>query len=130
MQSGGRPETRSGAIAIHGGHPMSTRVVKEILDTKNRHVFTVSPEASVQDALQVMVSRSISCLLVTRGGDLVGIFSERDYIRKAVPKRVAPWDVRVKDIMTEKVICVTLVNTIRECMELMCNNRIRHLPVV
>jgi CBS domain-containing protein len=109
---------------------MSTRVVNELLDTQNRHVYTVSPEANVQEALQVMVSRRISCLLVTRGGDLAGILSERDYIRKAVPKRLAPWDVQVKDIMTEKVICVTPVDTIRDCMDLMCSNRIRHLPVV
>ena len=109
---------------------MSTRVVSELLDTKNRHVYSISPEVNMQDALQIMVSERISCLLVTRGGDVVGILSERDYIRKAVPKRLAPWDVKVKDIMTEKVICVTPVDTIRDCMELMSSNRIRHLPVV
>lgn len=109
---------------------MSTRVVTELLKGKDRQVFTISPEASVQEALELMVSRRISSLPVTRGDELVGIMSERDYIRKAVPKRVAPWDIFVKDIMTQKVICVTPVHTIRECMELMCGNRIRHLPVV
>jgi len=109
---------------------MSTRVVSELLEGKGRELFTVSPEATVQQALEIMVAKRISCLPVTRGGDLAGILSERDYIRKAVPKRVAPWDVLVRDIMTEKVICVTPVDTIRECMELMCGNRIRHLPVV
>jgi len=109
---------------------MSTRVVSELLASKDRQLFTVSPEATVQEALETMVTSRISSLPVTSGANLVGIFSERDYIRKAVPKRVAPWDILVKDHMTENVICVTSANTIRECMELMCSNRIRHLPVV
>jgi len=109
---------------------MSTRVVSELLANKDRQLFTVSPEATVQEALETMVTSRISSLPVTSGANLVGIFSERAYIRKAVPKRVAPWDILVKDIMTENVICVTSDNTIRECMELMCSNRIRHLPVV
>ncbi len=109
---------------------MSTRVVSELLANKDRQLFTVSPETTVQEALETMVTNRISSLPVTSGVNLVGIFSERDYIRKAVPKRVAPWDILVKDIMTENVICVTSDNTIRECMELMCSNRIRHLPVV
>jgi CBS domain-containing protein len=109
---------------------MSTRVVSELLASKDRQLFTVSPEATVQEALETMVTSRISSLPVTSGANLVGIFSERDYIRKAVPKRVAPWDILVKDLMTENVICVTSANTIRECMELMCSNRIRHLPVV
>jgi CBS domain-containing protein len=109
---------------------MSTRVVSELLEGKDRQLFTVSPEATVQEALETMVARRISSLPVTRGGSLLGILSERDYIRKAVPKRVAPWDILVRDLMTEKVICVTPVSTIRECMELMSSNRIRHLPVV
>lgn len=109
---------------------MSTRVVSELLESKGRQLFTIEAEATVQEALETMVSRRISSLPVMRGGELVGILSERDYIRKAVPRRVAPWDILVRDIMTEKVICVTPVDTIRECMELMCGNRIRHLPVV
>lgn len=109
---------------------MSTRAVSELLEIKDQQLFTVSPEATVQEALEMMVTKRISSLPVTRGADLVGIISERDYIRKAVPKRVVPWDILVKNIMTENVICVTRDNTIQECMEIMCNNRIRHLPVV
>jgi CBS domain-containing protein len=67
---------------------------------------------------------------VTRGAELVGILSERDYIRQSVPRRIAPWDVLVKDIMTADVICVTSDTTIRQCMELMSSHRFRHLPVV
>jgi len=109
---------------------MSTPVVRDLLEGKVQQLFTISPEATVQEALEIMASKRISSLPVMRGADLVGIVSERDYIRRAVPRRIAPWDVLVKDIMTEKVICVTSNNTIRECMELMSTYRFRHLPVV
>lgn len=109
---------------------MSTRMVSELLASGDRQLFTISPEATVQEALETMVTKRISSLPVTSGANLVGIFSERDYIRKAVLKRLAPWDILVKDLMTENVISVSSGNTIRECMDLMCSNRIRHLPVV
>jgi CBS domain-containing protein len=109
---------------------MSTRMVSELLASKNRELFTIVPEATVQDALEVMATKRISSLPVTRGADLVGILSERDYIRQSVPKRVAPWDILVKDIMTADVISVSSNTTIRECMELMSRHRFRHLPVV
>jgi len=109
---------------------MPARVVRELLASKDRQLFVISPETSVQEALEIMAAKRISSLPVTRGSDLLGIFSERDYIRRAVPKRIAPWEVLVKDIMTEKVICVNSENTLIECMELMCNHRFRHLPVV
>jgi len=109
---------------------MSTCVVRELLASKNRELFTILPEATVQKALEVMAAKRISSLPVTRGADLVGILSERDYIRQSVPKRVAPWDVLVKDIMTAHVISVSSNTTIRECMELMSRHRFRHLPVV
>jgi CBS domain-containing protein len=109
---------------------MSTRVVSEVLASKNRQLFTILPEATVQEALEIMATKLISSLPVTRGADLVGILSERDYIRQSVPRRVAPWDVLVKDIMTENVVCVTSATPIRECMELMSRHRFRHLPVV
>ena len=109
---------------------MSTRVVSELLASKNRQLFTILPEATVQEALEIMASKRISSLPVTRGAELVGILSERDYIRQSVPRRIAPWDVLVKDIMTANVISVTSNATIRECMELMSRHRFRHLPVV
>jgi CBS domain-containing protein len=105
-------------------------MVSELLASKNRELFTIVPEATVQDALEVMATKRISSLPVTRGADLVGILSERDYIRQSVPKRVAPWDILVKDIMTADVISVSSNTTIRECMELMSRHRFRHLPVV
>jgi CBS domain-containing protein len=109
---------------------MSTRLVSELLASKSQELFTIAPEATVQEALEVMAAKRISSLPVTRGADLVGILSERDYIRQSVPKRVAPWDVLVMDIMTAQVIAVSSNTTIRECMELMSRHRFRHLPVV
>jgi CBS domain-containing protein len=109
---------------------MSTRVVRELLQGKDHQLFTILPEATVQEALEIMASKRISSLPVTRGENLAGILSERDYIRQSVPKRIAPWDVLVKDIMTVNVISVTSDTAIRECMELMSRHRFRHLPVV
>jgi CBS domain-containing protein len=109
---------------------VSTRIVRNLLEGKSQPPLTIAPEATVQDALEIMASKRISSLPVMRGTDLVGILSERDYIRRAVPKRVAPWDIRVREIMTETVVCVTPNHTIRDCMELMMSHRFRHLPVV
>jgi CBS domain-containing protein len=109
---------------------MSTRVVRDLLKGKDQQLFTVAPDATVQAALEIMASKRVSSLPVMVGSELVGIFSERDYIRRAVPKRIAPWDVLVKDLMTDKVICVTADQSVRECMELMTGNKFRHLPVV
>jgi CBS domain-containing protein len=109
---------------------MSTRVVSQLLEGKDRRIFTIAPEATVQEALELMVAQGISSLPVTSGTELVGIISERDYIRKAVPRRIVPWELRVQEIMTRNVICVTRDTTIEECMERMSSNKIRHLPVV
>jgi CBS domain-containing protein len=109
---------------------MSISVVSELLASKNSELFTILPEATVQEALEIMASKRISSLPVMRGADLIGILSERDYIRQSVPRRIAPWDVLVKDIMTKNVICVTSDTAIRECMKLMSSHRFRHLPVV
>jgi CBS domain-containing protein len=109
---------------------MSACVVSELLASKNSQLFTILPEATVQEALEIMAAKRISSLPVTRGTDLIGILSERDYIRQSVPRRIAPWDVLVRDIMTENVICVTSDTAIRECMKLMSKHRFRHLPVV
>ena len=109
---------------------MSSHLVKDLLQHKATVVFTTAPDATVQEALELMVSKSISSLPVISQGELVGIVSERDYVRKAVPKRIVPWEIKVRDIMSADVISVTSENTVRECMELMSGKRIRHLPVV
>jgi CBS domain-containing protein len=109
---------------------MATRTVKELLEGKQRRLFTVAPEATVQEAVELMAANRISSLPVVRADQLVGIVSERDYIRKAAPRRIVPWEIRVQDIMTREVISVSSEHSIRECMERMSANGIRHLSVV
>lgn len=109
---------------------MATQTVQQLLDMKPSRVLAIPADASLQDALEMMVRHTVSSLLVIENGKLVGIVSERDYIRKAVPKRLAPWDVTVGELMTREIISVSKIDPIRTCMELMCANRIRHLPVV
>lgn len=109
---------------------MATRSVGQLIQSERREVFTVAPEATVQEALERMAEKRISSLPVTEGGALVGILSERDYIRKAVTRRIAPWDLQVRELMTRDVITVTRQDSIETCMELMTSRRIRHLPVV
>jgi CBS domain-containing protein len=109
---------------------MATRSVGQLIESVRREVLTIAPEATVQEALERMAEMRISSLPVTAGAELVGILSERDYIRKAVTRRIAPWDLQVREIMTREVITVTREDSIQTCMELMTSRRIRHLPVV
>ncbi|MDQ3197359.1 MAG: CBS domain-containing protein [Burkholderiales bacterium] len=104
--------------------------VQQLLDSKPHSVVTIAEEVPVQEALELMARHKISALPVVSGSRLAGIVSERDYIRKAVPKRVAPWDITVGEIMTRDVFTVARSDSINACMDLMCANRIRHLPVM
>ncbi len=103
--------------------------VNQILDRKNTGIITVSPNDTVQDALEIMAEKKISSFPVIEKGNVVGIISERDYIRKAVPNRVAPWDITVRGIMSEQVVYVSPEDSIKKCMTLMTTNHFRHLPV-
>ena len=109
---------------------MSARTVQQLLDSKPSQAITISGAASLQDALEMMGRLTISSLLVIEDGKLAGIISERDYIRKAVPRRLAPWDITVSELMTRDIISVRGNDSVKTCMDLMCANRIRHLPVV
>lgn len=104
--------------------------VQHLLDSKRDYLITVGPEQTVQDALELMAAHRISSLPVTEGERLLGIVSERDYVWKAVPRRLAPWDLNVCEIMTEEVVCVTRGDSIEHCMDLMSGRSFRHLPVV
>lgn len=105
--------------------------VGHLLEKKNNTMFTISADASVQDALEIMAKEKISSLpVMDEQKKLIGIISERDYIRKAVPERKVPWEIVVSDYMTKEVITVGKQDYLQECMKIMSGNRIRHLPVL
>lgn len=103
--------------------------VQQILDQKGRNVFSIHSSATVYEALQIMSEKNIGALLVMDDGQLKGIFSERDYARKVVLQNKASKETSINEIMTHNVITVNPYNSIDECMELMSNKHIRHLPV-
>jgi CBS domain-containing protein len=107
-----------------------TGSIHEILDHKGNAVWTVSPDNTVFEAIQLMSEKNVGALLVTEHGKLIGIVSERDYTRKVALKGRTSKDLRVRDIISEKVMSVTPQNTVEECMRLMTENRVRHLPVL
>lgn len=104
--------------------------VSDILRIKGSHVYSVTGQISVYDALKIMGDKNIGALLVIEGEKLMGIFSERDYARKVVLKGKMSKDVPVNEIMTEQVITVTPDDTIENCMGLMSQKHFRHLPVI
>lgn len=104
--------------------------VKNILDTKGKEIFTVAPATTVYHALELMVEKNVSALLVMENDKLAGIFTERDYARKVVLKGKSSKETAISDIMTSNIITVTSSSSIDECMELMTGKFIRHLPVV
>lgn len=104
--------------------------VSKILERKGKLIFSISPETSVFRALEIMVEKNVSALLVTEADKLVGIFSEKDYARKVILKGKASKQTKIREIMSENVIFVAPENSIDHCMQLMTTKFIRHLPVV
>ena len=106
------------------------RLVSEILQSKGHNVWFVRPEAFVFDAVKMMSERSVGALLVMEGEEMVGIITERDYARKVILAGKSSKQTQVKDIMTQRVLWVAPERTIEECMALMTDKKVRHLPVV
>ena len=104
--------------------------ISEILSAKGGVVWSVSPDATVLEAIQMMAEKNVGALLVTKDDHLVGVLSERDYTRKVVLKGRSSKETPVRDIVSDKVISVSPDHTVEECMKLMTEHRIRHLPVV
>jgi len=104
--------------------------ISEILSNKGSNVWSVSPNTMVFDAIQMMADKNIGALLVTEQGKLVGIMSERDYTRKIALKGRSSKQTPVKEILSNEIFTVTPAHTIEDCMRLMTENRIRHLPVL
>ena len=106
------------------------KTISQFLDQSNRPVYSVGPNATVREALEVMAQQNIGALLVLDDDSLAGIFSERDYARKVVLKGKSSSDAKVSEIMTSKVITINTKHTIYQCMQIMTDNHIRHLPIV
>ena len=104
--------------------------MKDLLAIKGGEVWSVSPQASVIEALRLMVEKDVGALLVIEGKNLVGVFSERDYAREAGRAGRVPEDAAVGDLMTKKVLYVEPAARLEECMALMTEKHVRHLPVL
>jgi CBS domain-containing protein len=104
--------------------------VRTVLQAKNNTIWSIAPEAVVLDALKIMADRNVGALMVMHQDNVVGIFSERDYARKIVLKGETSRTALVKDAMTSNVLTVNPEQSIDDCMTLMTNKHIRHLPVL
>ena len=106
------------------------KTLKQLLQAKPPGILSIAPDARVFDALKVMAEKNVGALLVMDAGRLIGIITERDYARKVILKGKSSLDTPVREIMTDKLLCVHPDQSVEECMALMTDKRIRHLPVI
>ena len=104
--------------------------VKDILNEKGQDCWTVDPESTVYEALKKMAGKNVGALLVVKDDEVIGMFSERDYARKLVLKGKSSKDTKVGEMMSDRIYTVTPTSTTSECMQLMTDHRVRHLPVL
>ena len=104
--------------------------LRQLLGNKTAEVYSVAPNDSVTDAIRLMAQKGVGAVLVMEGAKLVGIISERDYARKVVLHGRSSADTAVREIMTAEVVTVGLQQTVAECMRIVTEHRIRHLPVM
>jgi CBS domain-containing protein len=104
--------------------------ILEILKLKGNQVWTVTPETTVFQAIQLMAEKNVGALLVTDGSRLIGIISERDYTRKVILKGKASRDTAVREILSGQVVHITPHQTVEDGLRLMTDHRVRHLPVL
>ncbi len=107
-----------------------TSTINAILKNKTREIWSIAPTASVYEAIEMMAERRVGALPVMEQGRLVGMLSERDYARKVILMGRLSKETPVADIMTSAVITITPQHTVADCMRLVTDKRIRHLPVV
>lgn len=105
------------------------KTVREILENKGKQIWSVTPDTTVFDALKLMADKGIGAVLVQQDNKVAGIMSERDYARKVALHGKSSVQLTVKEIMSERVMYVDITQNVEECMALMINKRIRHLPV-
>jgi CBS domain-containing protein len=106
------------------------KTVRQVLDRKGRAVHSIGPEASVFEALQKMADENVGALVVIEAGEVGGLLSERDYARKVILHGKSSKQMQVREIMSRRVVCVSLQQRMDSCMALMTENRVRHLPVL
>jgi CBS domain-containing protein len=106
------------------------QTVRQLLQAKGSEVWTIGPDASVYDALALMADKGIGALVVTQDKRVLGLLSERDYARNVVLRGRKSRETRVADIMTAKVAWVGLDETVQDCMSIVTEMRVRHLPVM
>lgn len=106
------------------------KLVHHLLETKGREVISITEDASVLEAIRLMAERSVGSLLVMQDQEPRGIVTERDYARKVILKGRSSETTRVGEIMSRRLVTATPEQTVKECMELMTDRRLRHLPVV
>ncbi|OGT71272.1 MAG: histidine kinase [Gammaproteobacteria bacterium RIFCSPLOWO2_12_47_11] len=104
--------------------------VSELLKNKGHDVWSIGPDASVYDAIKLMADKEVGALIVIEDSKLVGVISERDYARKVILKGQSSKDMQIKEIMTTRVIYTKPEQTVEECMALMTEKHIRHLPII
>ena len=104
--------------------------ISSVLRHKGQEIWSLTPAASVYDAIEMMSDKRVGALLVIADGKLVGVISERDYARKVILKGKSSRETQVQEIMTSSVVFVGPQQTVDECMRIMTANRIRHLPIV
>ena len=109
---------------------MTVNRLAEILEEKGGDVHRIDADASVHDAVERMVELNVGSLLVTEGGEIAGIVTERDYLRRVTLEGRTDRNTPVRDIMSSPLVVATPETTIDECMALMTDRRIRHVPIV
>jgi CBS domain-containing protein len=107
-----------------------SETIASVLKNKGARIWSIDPEATILDAIALMAEKAIGALVVVSEGRLVGIISERDYARKVILQGRSSKDTHVREIMTSSVITVSPEETVDECMRIITNNRVRHLPVM
>lgn len=105
------------------------KTVQSLLEKKGSQIWSIGPDASVFEAISLMAEKGIGAVLVMKDGQLCGILSERDYARKVILAGKSSRQTPVRDIMTGSVLCARLEQTVEQCLALMTDKRIRHLPV-
>lgn len=104
--------------------------VKDVLNEKGYETWSIAPDASVFEAIEMMAQKEVGALLVLDADNLTGIISERDYTRKVILKGKSSREIKIRAIMTSPAICADAEQDIKECMALMTSKKIRHLPVL